>query len=141
MCLAVLVVGSGWELAMFIKRRKARKGPDRRKAMDAVRARWISGVPSEFTDPKTCLSFYDHSYQNVKEYVGYYLDTPTMGLTAEEMREEMKRLGATPDLTQKVIRVLESCETLRYTRDGVSANSEAARAIAHDTREILTAKG
>src|SRR6266700_6374756 len=37
-CFAVLVVASGWELALFVKRRKARKGPDRRKAMEAVRA-------------------------------------------------------------------------------------------------------
>ena len=113
---------------------------DRRKAMEAVRTRWVSGVPSEFTDPKICSSFYDHSYQNLKEYIGYYLDTPTMGLTAEEMRKEMQRLGAQPDLTLKVARVLEACETLRYTRDGVSANTEAASAVAQDMREILIAK-
>jgi len=139
-CFAVLVIASGWELALFVKRRKARKGPDRRKAMEAVRARWVSGVPAEFADPKACLSFYDHSYQNLKEYIGYYLDTPTMGLTADEMREEMQRLGAGPDLTQKVAKVLEACETLRYTRDGVSSNMGAAHAVAQDMREILNTK-
>ena len=138
-CFAVLIIGFGRELALFVKRAKARKGPDRHKAMEAVRARWISGVPSEFTDPKTCSSFYGQSYQSLKEYIGYYLNTPTMGLTAEEMREQMRRLGATPDLTQKVARVLEACETLRYRRDGVSNNTEAARAVAQDMREILTA--
>jgi len=139
-CLGVLVIGSGRELALFVRRRKARKGPDRHKAMEAVRARWVSGVPSEFSDPKVCLIFYDHSYQNLKEYVGYYLETPIMGLTAEEIREEMQRLGAKPDLTQKVSRVLEACERLRYTRDGVSANPEAARAVEQDIREILSFK-
>lgn len=139
-CFAVLVIGSGRELTLFVRRMRASKGPDRRKAMEAVRARWVSGVPSEFSDPKTCSSFYDHSYQNLKEYIGYYLDTPTMGLTAEEMREEMQRLGAGSDLTQKVARVLEACETLRYTRDGASPNTEAARAVAQDMREILDAK-
>jgi hypothetical protein len=139
-CFAVLIVGSGRELTLFVRRMRARKGPDRRKAMEAVRARWITGVPSEFNDPKTCSSFYDHSYQNLKEYIGYYLETPTMGLTAEEMREEMQRLGAGSDLTQKVARVLEACETLRYTRNGVSANTDAARAVAQDMREILDAK-
>jgi hypothetical protein len=139
-CAAVLVIGSGRELALFVKRMKDRKGPDRRKAMEAVRARWARGVPSDFTDPKTCSSFYDHSYQSLKEYIGYYLDTPTLGLTAEEMREEMQRLGAKPDLTQKVAKVLETCETFRYTRDGVSANTEAARGVAQDVQEILNAK-
>jgi hypothetical protein len=139
-CGAVLVIGSGWELMGYVKRMKTRKGPDRRKAMQTVRTRWTSGVPSDFTDPKTCQKFYDLSYQNLKEYMGYYLDTPTMGLTAEEVRTEMKRLGAKPDLTQKVVKVLETCETLRYTRDGVSANTEAARAVADDTRAILSAK-
>ena len=137
-CFAVLVIGLGREVALFTKRIRARKGPDRRKAMEAVRTRWVSGVPSEFTDPKICSSFYDHSYQNLKEYIGYYLDTPTMGLTAEEMRKEMQRLGAQPDLTLKVARVLEACETLRYTRDGVSAKTEAASAVAQDMREVLT---
>ena len=141
LCFAVLVIGSGWELALFIKRRKARKGPDRHKAMEAVRARWVSAVPSNFTDPKTCLIFYDESYKSLKEYIGYYLETPTMGLTAEEMREEMKRLGAQSDLVQKVARVLEACETVRYTRNGVSANPEAVSAIARDMHEILGAKG
>ena len=139
-CFAVLVIGSGWELALFVKRMKARKGPDRHKAMEAVRARWVRAVPSDFTDPKTCLSFYDHSYQSLKEYMGYYLDTPTMGLTAEEMQEEMKRLGAQSDLMQKVARVLEACETLRYTRNGVSANPEAASVVVRDMHEILGAK-
>lgn len=139
-CFAVLIIGSSRELTLFVKRMKARKGPDRQKAMDAVRTGWLSSVPSEFTDLKTQLSFYDRSYQNLKEYIGYYLDTPTMGLTAEEMREEMQRLGAKPDLTQKVARVLEVCETSRYTRDGVSANAEAAQGVAQDMREILSAK-
>jgi hypothetical protein len=138
-CGAILVFGSGRELVLFVRRRKARKGPDRRKAMEAVRGRWVSSVPSEFTDAKTCLSFYDHSCQSLKEYIGYYLDTATMGLTAEEMRDEMQRLGAQPDLTQKVARVLELCERFRYARDGVSADTEIARTVAEDMREILNA--
>ena len=140
-CFAVLVIGSGWELALFVRRMKARKGPDRHKAMEAVRARWVSAVPSDFTDPKTCLSFYDASDKSLKEYIGYYLETPTMGLTVEEMREEMKRLGARSDLVQKVARVLEACETVRYTRNGVSANPEAASAVVRDMQEILGVKG
>jgi hypothetical protein len=86
------------------------------------------------------LSFYDESYKSLKEYIGYYLDTPTMGLTAEEMREEMKRLGAQSALVQKVTRVLEACETVRYARNGVSANPEGVSAIARDMHEILGAK-
>ena len=139
-CFAVLVIASGREQELFVERMKARKGPDRRKAMEVVRARWVSGVPWDLTDPRTCSTFCDHSYQSLKEYIGYYLDTPTMGLTAEEMREEMQRLGANPELTQKVARVLETCETLRYTRDGVPANTEASRAVAQDMQEIFSAK-
>ena len=136
-CGAVLVVGAGREVALFLKRMNARKGPDRRKAMEAVRARWSSGVPPEFTDAKTCSNFYEHSYHSLKEYVGYYLDTPTLGLTAEEMRDEMQRLGASADLTQKVAKVLETCERVQYARDGVSAGPETARGLARDIQEIL----
>ena len=140
-CGAVLVAGLGRELALFVKRMKARKGPDRRKAMEAVRARWSSNIPSEFRDAKTCSNFYDHSYQSLKEYIGYYLDTPTMGLTAEEMRDEMQRLGANADLAQKVAKVLETCEHLKYARDGVSADTEIAKGVAKDIQEILNTAG
>jgi len=135
-CGAILVVGLGREMTLFVRRMKARKGPDRRKAMEAVRARWISGIPSKFTDASTCSGFYVHSYHSLKEYIGYYLDTPTMGLTAEEMRDEMQRLGAKPDLAEKVTKVLETCERLQYAPDG-SADTEIARGIAKDMQEIL----
>jgi len=139
LCGAILVAGLGREAALFVRRMKARKGPDRRKAMEALRTRWFSHIPSEFTDAGTCLSFYDHSSQSLKEYMGYYLDTTTIGLTADEMRDEMQRLGVTPDLTQKVARVLEVCERLRYARDGMPADTEAARSVAEDMQEILKA--
>ena len=134
---AILFVGSGWELVSFARRWRARKGPDRRNAMKAVRERWSRAVPSEFSDAKACSAFLDQSYQNLKEYVGHYLETPVMGLTAEEMREEMKRLGAGTDLTQRVVKVMETCETLRYTPNGASAHSDVARAVAESMREIL----
>jgi hypothetical protein len=138
--LAVLGVGLGREAVVFIKKRKARKGPDRRNAMKAVRLRWFGSVPSEFTDPKTCSAFLDQSYQNVKEYLGHYLETPTMGLTTDEMREEMKRFGASPDLTERVAKVMETCETLRYTQNGIVSHADAARNVADNMREILNVK-
>jgi hypothetical protein len=140
-CGVVLVIGLGYEGVMLIRRRKARKGPDRRKAMEAVRSRWASSVPSDFSDPKTAVDFFNSSYQNVKEYVGYYLETPTMGLTAEELQEEMQRLGTNPDLTRKVVKVLDTCESLRYAPNGLNGNSaDAARGVAQDVREILNTK-
>jgi hypothetical protein len=139
-CGALLVAGSGREVALFVKRVKARKGPDRRKAMEAVRVRWTSTVPSEFSDAKTCLNFYDRSCQDMKEYIGYYMDTDAMGLTAEEMQDEMKRYGAKPDFAHKVGKVLELCEKSRYSGNGASADAEMARAVAQDMREILKAK-
>ena len=139
-CGLILVAGSGRELALFIKRVKARKGPDRRKAMEAVRIRWTNSVPSEFNDANTCVSFYDRSSQDIKEYVGYYMDTNTVGLTPEEMQNEMKRFGAQPDFVQKVAKVLEACDKSRYAGNGVSGDAETARALAQDMREILKTK-
>jgi hypothetical protein len=139
-CGLILVAGSGRELALFIKRLKARKGPDRRKAMEAVRVRWTNSVPSDFADAKTCLSFYDRSSQDMKEYIGYYMDEDTMGLTAEEMRNEMQRFGAKSDFAMKVAKVLETCEKSRYSGNGASADSEMASSVAQDMREILKTK-
>jgi len=96
-------------------------------------------LPSDFSDPKVADTFYSDSYQKLKEFIGYYLEAPTMGLTAEEMEEEMRRLGAKPDLTQKVTKVLSTCETLRYTENGVS-HPDTARNIAQDMRDILSTK-
>jgi hypothetical protein len=138
-CGIVLIIGLALEGVTFIKQRKTRKGPDRRKAMEAVRARWVSSVPSDFSDPKIAESFYSDSYQKLKEFIGYYLEAPTMGLTAEEMDQEMQRLGARPDLTQKVVKILNTCESLRYSENGV-AHADSARAIAQDMRDILSTK-
>ncbi len=137
---AILVIGLVWEAAVLIQRRKARKGPDPRKAMEAVRARWASHVPSDFSDPKTTLEFYNNSCQDVKEFVGYYLDTSTMGLTAEEMQEEMQRLGSSPDFSRRVTKVLDTCEAALYAPNGKTSNADAARGVAQDIREILNAK-
>jgi hypothetical protein len=135
-----LVIGFCWEGFQFYKRQKARKGPDRRKAMDALRAKWASSVPSDFSDPKTTTEFYNQSYRNVKEYVGYFLETPTLGLTPEEMQEEMNRHGASSDFTRRVSKVLESCESSLYAPNGAASNADAARAVAQDVREIFNTR-
>src|SRR5437773_478464 len=44
-CGVILLVGLGREAVLFVRRMKARKGPDRHKSMEAVRARWVSGIP------------------------------------------------------------------------------------------------
>ncbi|MBI2815677.1 MAG: hypothetical protein HYX72_01935 [Acidobacteria bacterium] len=140
-CAVILLGGVGWEVAMLVRRRKTRKGPDRRKAMEAVRSRWASSVPSEFSDSRTAAEFFNSSYQNVKEYVGYYLETPTLGLTAEELQDEMQRLGANPDFTRRVVKVLSACESVRYQPNALNGNSaESARNVAQDVREILNTR-
>ncbi len=138
-CLVLLVAGTGWELVLLVQRKKSRKGPDRRKAMEAIRARWVSAVPSDFSDSQTVMEFYNHSYQDLKEYLGYYLETPTMGLTAEDLQEEMQRLGANAELTEKSVKVLGTCEMARYAaQNGVKPNTEAAPGVAQNVREILS---
>jgi hypothetical protein len=134
---AFLIVGSGREVVLFLKRRKSRKGPDRGKAMKAVRDRWTSRVPRDFTDETTSTDFLDRSYHDLKEYLGHFLETPSLGLTGEEMRQEMRRVGISSDLTQRVGDVIDTCETVRYTRNNVSDVSSAARKVADDMRAIL----
>lgn len=136
-CSAALLVLLGREAALFVRSMKARKAPDWRKAMDAVRTRWTNGIPSDFADATACWNFYSNSYHSLKEYIGYYVNTPTSGLTAEEMREEMLRLGADPDLTQKVSRVLEICEKFQYAPPTEPADTARARSVADDMREIF----
>jgi hypothetical protein len=136
--LVLVIAGLGWEASVLFRRRKSRKGPDRRKAMEAVRARWASAVPSDFSDSGKVMEFYDHSYRDLREYLGHYLETPALGLTAEEMQEEMQRLEADPEITRKTVKVLSTCETTRYAQDGKAPDAEAARDIAQDIREILT---
>ena len=138
---AFLLIGVAWEGFSFYKRQKARKGPDPRKAMEAVRAKWASCVPSDFSDSKATSQFYSQSYQNVKEYVGYFLETPMLGLTSEEMQEEMDRHGASADFSRRVKKVLESCELSLYAApNGNSSNGETARSVAQDVREIFNTK-
>jgi hypothetical protein len=139
LALFVLVVGAAWEGFHMIRYQRGRKGPDPRKAMAAIRDRWSEQVPGDLSDASVVMEFYGRSYKDLKEYLGYLLETHTEGLTAEDMRQEMGRLAASSDLTDRTVKVLSICEAARYGRNGKGADSESARAVAHDVREIFEA--
>jgi len=139
LALFVLVVGVGYEGFHMIRYRRGRKGPDPRKAMAAIQDRWSQYVPGDFSDSNVVMDFYGRSYKDLKEYMGYLLETHTEGLTAEDMREEMGRLAANSDLTERTVKVLGTCELARYGRNGKELTGDAARAVAHDVREIFEA--
>lgn len=135
--LVVLLVGAGWETAHFVKRRKARRGPDRRKAMEAVRDRWALGVPADFSNTQAVIEFHDRCDHDVKEYLGYYLETSALGLTCEEIEAEMQRLGTDSGFAEKVVRTLGTLEAVRYSRNGTAPSREAAERTAQEVREIF----
>lgn len=137
--LILLVTGLGWETVAFVRRRKSQRGPDRRKAMTAVRDRWLSAVPSDFANVEAAVRFYDQSYQDLKEYVGHFLETPTVGLTADELQEEMQRLHADREFQDKVVRVLGTIESQRYSRNGSVPTPDAASRTAQEIRDIFAA--
>lgn len=135
--LFLLVAGLGWETVALVRRRKSQRGPDRRKAMQAVRERWLSAVPGDFADTETAARFCDQSYQDLKEYVGYYLEIAAAGFTADELQEEMQRLGADTEFREKVVGVLGTLETIRYSQNGTAPTPEAAQAMAQELRGIF----
>ena len=137
--LILLVTGLGWETVALVRRRKSLRGPDRRKAMNAVRERWLSTVPGDFSSTEVAVRFYDQSYQDLKEYVGYYLEFPTAGLTADELQEEMQRLGGDREFRDNVVRVLGTLETERYSGNGSTPTPEAAQRTAQEIRGIFAA--
>jgi hypothetical protein len=135
--LVLLVAGIAWQTARVVRRRNRRKGPDPRKAMASIRERWSKSIPSDFADSGDVLQFYERSYRDVKQYLGYLLDTPTEGLVADELRAEMTRRAANPDLTERTAKVLSLCETARYGRNPAGVNGVAARELADDVRHIF----
>lgn len=135
----LLVAGLAWQAVLVVRGRTRRTGPDPRKAMAAIRNRWLESVPAEFTDPNAVMEFYGRSYRDVKEYLGYLLETPTEGLLADELRAEMTRLAASPDLTERAATVLSVCERARYAANPTELNNAAARELADHVRAILKA--
>ena len=135
--LIVLVAGAGWEGFHLIRYRRGRRGPDPRKAMAAIQDRWSRSVPGDFSDPNVVMEFYGRSYQDLKEFLGYLFETHTEGLTAEDMGNEMSRLAANSDLSERTVRVLGTCESARYGRNGKELSDDTARGVAHDIREIF----
>lgn len=133
----LLVAGLAWRAVNVVRGRKRREGPDPRKAMAAIRERWLESVPSDFADSGAVMEFYGRSYRDLKEYLGYLLETPTEGLLADELRAEMTRLAASPDLTERTAKVLSVCETARYARNPAELNGPAARELADDMRAIF----
>jgi hypothetical protein len=138
--LILLITGLGWETIVFVRRRKTKRGPDHRKAMNAVRERWMSSVPGDFSNGEAAARFFDQSYQDLKEYVGHYLETSTAGLTAEEVDQEMQRLNADRDMRDRIVKVLGTLETSRYSGNGAAPSPDAARATAQEIREIFAAR-
>ena len=96
-----------------------------------------AAVVGEDADPGAVMEFYGRSYRDLKEYLGYLLETRTEGLLADELRAEMTRLAAGPELTERTARVLSVCETARYARHPAGLNAAAARELADDMREIF----
>lgn len=135
--LVVLLAGAGWETALLVKRQKARKGPDRRKAMAAVRDRWAASVPTDFSNVEAVIKFYERCYHDLKEYLGCYLETSALGLTAEEIEAEMQRLGTDRSLAERVAHTLETLEAVRYSRNGSYPSREAAEKTTQEVREIF----
>lgn len=135
--LALLLGWLGWEAFAFVKKRRTQQGPDRSVSMETVRNRWARAVPSDFSDGKMAKDFLDRSYLDVKEYLGYYLNTDAVSLTADEVQEELQRSGASSDVTRKAAKVLTTCEVARYSSNGTTATPETARGIAQDVRELL----
>lgn len=133
----LLLAGIAWQAVSVVRGRKRRTGPDPRKAMAAIRERWLESIPSDLADPGTVMEFYGRSYRDLKEYLGYLLETPTEGLLADELGAEMTRLAGNPDLTERTIKVLSLCETARYARNPAEANSAAARELADHMRAIF----
>src|SRR6185436_15267427 len=105
-----------------VRGRKRRTGPDPRKAMAAIREGWLQLVPDDFSDDGVVMDFYGRSYRDLKQYVGYLLEIPTEGLLADELRDEMTRLAASPDLTERTAKVLSVCESARYASHPVELN-------------------
>ena len=135
--LVLLVAGLVWQAVHVARGWKRRTGPDPQKAMKAIRERWLESVPSDFADSGAVMEFYGRSYSDLKEYLGYLLETPTEGLLADELRAEMTRLAASPDLTERTARILSLCETARYARHPAGLNGTAARELADDMRAIF----
>lgn len=135
--LLLLLAGIGWEGATLVRNRGGRRGPDPRKAMAAIQDRWARSVPGDYSNPQVVMDFYGRSYQDVKEYLGFLIESPTAGLTAEEMREEMTRRAANPDLTDRASKVLTACEDLRYGRNGKAISPDAGRDLAQSVREVF----
>ena len=135
--LIVLVLGVGWEGVRLMRSRRDNARPDPRKAMAAVSDRWSRSVPADWTDATAVMDFYGRSYRDLKEYLGCLLDTHTEGLTADELRQEMQKRAASPDLIDRAVKVLAACERARYRRESAGPIGDAARDVAHEIRQIF----
>lgn len=137
--LFLLVTGGAWEGAQMLRHRKSHSGPDPRKQMVVIRGRWTDAVPGDgdFGKPDVVMDFYGRTYRDLKEYLCYLLDAPTEGLLADELRKEMTQRAVSDELTERAVKVLETCERARYARTHADLNDTTARAVADDMREIF----
>jgi hypothetical protein len=140
-CALVLLVGGvAWEGAQLIRGRRRRRGPDPRKAMAAIRERWTRSVPADFSDPAVMTEFYGRSYNDLKAYLGYLMETHTEGLSAEEVRGELAQVPGGSELADRASKVLEICEAARYAQNPAELNAGVASEVAESMRQIFQVK-
>jgi hypothetical protein len=135
--LVLLIGGVAWESVRVIRRRGGDEGLDPREQMTKIRDSWLNSVPTDFGEADTIMKFYERSYYDLKEYLSYVLETHTAGLMADEMKSKMVNLTFDADLIDCVGRVLDVCETARYSRDSASLNGEIAQSVADDMQQIF----
>lgn len=97
-------------------------------------------VAKKYAEAKEEANFYDATLKAVWGYLGDKLRIPASSLSRDNIAQELQKYGASEDLTNKIINLLDQCEMARYSpadmRPGLTDIYNEASDIINDMENL-----
>ncbi len=119
--LLVILVPSGAIAGYRIYRRNQARGDQPAKRIGKEAERSLKMARAYMNSDKTDL-FYQEVSKALTGYIASRLKLPIAELTRENIAERLSALSASPELTEELISLLDTCEMARFTSAAVDAS-------------------
>jgi hypothetical protein len=141
--LALLPIGAMVFLGVF-KRNQIRLRADaaayRIKQANAIAIRRLKTAEKSL-DKNDLNAFYEETGKAIWTYLSDKLQIPTADLNKEQVVSSLQKLGASTELSDTIIRILDTCEFARYAGSAAGANprsiyEETVKTITHAEKQL-----
>ncbi len=118
------------------KKRLSRKSREKLVIEHLGRIRAIKGQ-----SPQDLILFYGEVSHFLREYLNQWLEIEAAGLTPEEIEMSLRTAGTNGSLAEQIRTILEQCDEVRYTRDGLRLGKELQTEMMGAVEKVVVSHG